>query len=287
MNAVVQNMVQLKRRNYVLKAKSAKHWFGWDYNRVEKLRQQSGDDFYLILYWDDTFFIIPYETVKHILKKAPFVEGAAHTKRRRWDGTINTKTNKLKLNSNSATVDLTQYEGNMRLLNYAIEAIPEGIDLSPDEGDTEIPYLPIGKDTRLVVLQHILARQGKQKFRDELRIRYGNLCLISGCTLMDIVEAAHIKPYRGVQDNHPANGLLLRADLHTLFDLNFIGIEPDTLMIHVHPDARLVGYDQFHGGRLLCGKNQPSPDALKLKWQAFNQKCNARPEANRAKASTP
>jgi HNH endonuclease len=35
---------------------------------------------------------------------------------------------------------------------------------------------------------------------------------------LDILEAAHISPYRGEEDNHPENGLLLRADLHTLFD---------------------------------------------------------------------
>jgi hypothetical protein len=38
------------------------------------------------------------------------------------------------------------------------------------------------------------------------------------------------------------NGLLLRADLHTLFDLNFLGIEPDTLTVRVHPSAQKEGY---------------------------------------------
>jgi len=50
-----------------------------------------------------------------------------------------------------------------------------------------------------------------------------------------VLEAAHIKPYRGKTDSHLENGLLLRADLHTLFDLNLIGVEPDTLTVRVHP----------------------------------------------------
>jgi hypothetical protein len=96
--------------------------------------------------------------------------------------------------------------------------------------------------------------------------------MISGCRLMDVVEAAHIKPYRGPPDNRPANGLLLRADLHTLYDLDFIGIEPGTLTVRVHPDAEAAGYGQFDGAQLLCGTSQPSPEALALRWQAFRQK---------------
>jgi len=61
---------------------------------------------------------------------------------------------------------------------------------------------------------------------------------VSGCTLMEIVEAAHIKPHAEQPDDDPANGLLLRADLHTLFDLHLIGIEPDTL---TGPDKTLSG----------------------------------------------
>ena len=34
-----------------------------------------------------------------------------------------------------------------------------------------------------------------------------------------------LPPYRGTKDNHPDNGLLLRADIHTLFDLDMIGID--------------------------------------------------------------
>jgi hypothetical protein len=96
--------------------------------------------------------------------------------------------------------------------------------------------------------------------------------MITGCRLMDVVEAAHIKPHRGQQDNHPANGLLLRADLHTLYDLDFIGIKPATLTVHVHPAAVAAGYRQLDGGKLLCSGVQPSGDALALRWEHFRRK---------------
>jgi hypothetical protein len=42
--------------------------------------------------------------------------------------------------------------------------------------------------------------------------------VISGCRTPAVLEAAHISRYLGEKDNHPTNGLLLRADLHTLFE---------------------------------------------------------------------
>lgn len=93
--------------------------------------------------------------------------------------------------------------------------------------------------------------------------------MIFGCPLMDVVEAAHIKPYRSDDDNHPANGLLLRGDLHTLFDLDFIGIEPGTLIVRVQEDARQAGYGTFEGLTLQCGKARPSEDALASRWASF------------------
>ena len=77
---------------------------------------------------------------------------------------------------------------------------------------------------------------------------------------MDIVEAAHIWPYRGRDDNHPDNGLLLRADLHTLFDLDLMGIEPDSLETRLHPTAGNAGYREFDGVQ-LCNCTSPAGPA--------------------------
>lgn len=140
----------------------------------------------------------------------------------------------------------------------------EGADAA-DAGD----FVPQEGDWRTTVFRQIKARRGQQAFRDVLRERYGDQCMISGCGLMDVVEAAHIKPYRGDGDNHPANGLLLRADLHTLFDLDLIGIEPGTLIVRVHPNAKTAGYGGFDGSALKCGSAKPSGEALALRWGLF------------------
>jgi putative restriction endonuclease len=42
-----------------------------------------------------------------------------------------------------------------------------------------------------------------------------------------VLDAAHIQPYLGAASNHVQNGLLLRTDLHRLYDQGLIGVTPD------------------------------------------------------------
>ncbi len=132
-------------------------------------------------------------------------------------------------------------------------------------------FTPTIEDTRKAALRSIKTRQGQQEFRETLRSRYGDQCQISGCGLLDVLEAAHIKPYRGGNDHNPANGLLLRSDLHTLFDLDLIGIEPQTLTVRVHPRAQQE-YGQHEGKKLRCIGSEPSKEALSLRWTEYLRK---------------
>jgi len=171
---------------------------------------------------------------------------------------------------------LEMYERFRRRQLAAANKAVGGVGLSPEDADVldadETPYFPSDEDSRAAVLRQIKVRRGQQRFRNDLRTRYSNQCMISGCRLLDLVEAAHIKSYRGVKDNDPKNGLLLRADLHTLFDLDFIGIEPDKLTVRVHPDAKAAGYGEFDGVKLICDGVRPSKESLALRWKTFQQK---------------
>ena len=134
--------------------------------------------------------------------------------------------------------------------------------------DELIEFVPTIGDERERILREIRIRQGQPGFRHKLIDVFNSQCAISGCTVLDVLEAAHIRPYRGPNDNHSSNGLLLRSDLHTLFDLNRLGIEPDTRIVHIHPSARHTPYDILHGSKLLS-THKLSTDALTLRWQEF------------------
>lgn len=132
-----------------------------------------------------------------------------------------------------------------------------------DEGD----FTPSMVDQREKVFRAIRARRGQKKFRNEILKRFGVKCIISGCRVQELLEAAHILPYRGEEYNHPMNGLLLRADLHTLFDLSLIKIEPETFKVWVNDSIQDPSYSQFRGKVLTFTKNnRPSKEALQMRW---------------------
>ena len=62
------------------------------------------------------------------------------------------------------------------------------------------------------------------------------------CKSLWVLEAAHITPYRGLKTNSVSNGLLLRADVHTLFDLALISIEPSNFVVRV---SKLLGESEY------------------------------------------
>lgn len=123
---------------------------------------------------------------------------------------------------------------------------------------------------RTQILRQISIRRGQKKFRTRLIKRYGAICQVSGCNFTEIIEAAHIDPYSVSEDNGAGNGLLLRSDIHTLFDLGFLGIEPGTLKIKLHHALKGTEYQQFECKNLLTnGTKGPAQPPLKKRWQFF------------------
>ena len=127
-------------------------------------------------------------------------------------------------------------------------------------------------DRQARVLRQIKMRRGRQRFRNKLRQRYGDRCMVTGCVVLAVLEAAHISTFPGEDDNRPANGLLLRSDIHTLFDLDLLGIEPDQLRVELHPDVAKE-YGRFAGKTLGCsGDYRPSPKALRRRYKLFQKR---------------
>ncbi|NVJ22130.1 HNH endonuclease [Myxococcus sp. AM011] len=151
----------------------------------------------------------------------------------------------------------------------------------------EEPYVPNLEDERARVSREIRARRGQKVFRQSLRDRFGDKCLVTKCQLIDLLEAAHIVPYRGDNDNHVMNGLLLRADVHTLFDLDLLGIEPETLKIHLHDKVKGKGYDTWDGALLDCDAKLLSRDALETRWIKFQRAQKRARVANELSPSRP
>jgi putative restriction endonuclease len=110
------------------------------------------------------------------------------------------------------------------------------------------PFDPTSvEDGRRRIQADIVARQGQGRFRRHVLAAYKARCAITGCDVEAALEAAHISPYRGAQTNAVQNGLLLRADLHTLFDLGLLAIDEASMKVVLHPSLVTSSYGDFAG----------------------------------------
>jgi len=90
----------------------------------------------------------------------------------------------------------------------------------------------------------IWPRLGQGAFRVEVTDAYARRCAITGEKTLPALEAGHIKPYAKNGPHEIRNGLLLRSDLHNLFDLGYLTV---TLDYHVEVSRRIR--EEFENGR--------------------------------------
>ena len=88
-------------------------------------------------------------------------------------------------------------------------------------------------------------RLGQGSFRVLVTDAYDNRCAMTGERTRPVLQAAHIRPYAQDGEHRLDNGLLLRSDLHTLFDEGYLTIGPDDRRIVVSKRIR----EEFENGR--------------------------------------
>jgi len=144
------------------------------------------------------------------------------------------------------------------------------------EGEADEPFDPTGQeDARARVLREVVQRRGQRKFRKSLLEAYGGRCAITGCPVVPLLEAAHITPYLGPDTNAIKNGILLRADIHTLWDLGLLAVDPDTGEVWVSPEVDDPTYRMLSGQPLKHPAHtaqHPSVSALQQQWDFVHKK---------------
>jgi putative restriction endonuclease len=106
--------------------------------------------------------------------------------------------------------------------------------------------------------QMVMPRLGQGAFRVIVTDVYNRQCALTNSHVLHVLDAAHIRPYAEGGSHSPSNGLLLRQDLHTLFDRGYLTVSPD---YHVEVSRRLK--DEFDNGKeyyALQGKTILLPD---------------------------
>lgn len=153
--------------------------------------------------------------------------------------------------------------------HLAIDVIDVSMEGSPADGDQggDINLVHVGLPGR--VQRSIIQRRGQPSFRRGLLKAYGYRCQVTRYAGEPALEAAHIYPYSegGEHTNDLRNGLLLRADIHTLFDLGLLRVVPGSLEVRIMNPLVGSSYATLNGTVLhTSAALRPSDQALALKW---------------------
>ncbi|SDN53102.1 HNH endonuclease signature motif containing protein [Ensifer sp. YR511] len=100
---------------------------------------------------------------------------------------------------------------------------------------------------------------------------YKGRCVVSNFAVAEVLEAAHIVPFSEdtqLRDD-PRNGLLLRRDLHSLFDALMLSIHYKTAQIHLAPVLDDSPYTKLRGKVI---RHSADRQLLKTHFQVFAKK---------------
>jgi putative restriction endonuclease len=145
--------------------------------------------------------------------------------------------------------------------------------LGPDSVHAARAGASLGADApRYGAEQIVRPRLGQGTFRISVMDAYGRACAVTTEHSLPVLEAAHIRPYAEGGSHEVANGILLRSDIHRLFDKGFVTVSADDLRFDVssklkkHWENGRIYYDMrgTHIHRPRSTRDQP--DRTLLKW---------------------
>lgn len=116
-------------------------------------------------------------------------------------------------------------------------------------------------------------RLGQGTFRVVVTDTYRRSCAVTGEKTLPVLEAAHIRPVAAAGAHSVNNGILLRSDIHTLFDRGYVTVTPDH---RFRVSQRLrndwqngrVYYDLDGKSIRLPSNESDHPNRLDLEWHA-------------------
>ncbi|WP_438437844.1 HNH endonuclease [Kluyvera sichuanensis] len=153
---------------------------------------------------------------------------------------------------------------------------PEPIAVKPEPVQRKEPAPVLTLPTRSKREGHevtVTSRPDQADFAAAVRRNCFDRCVITGASLRQRTEAAHLVEHSAGGLDHYSNGLLLRVDLHRLFDAGIIAICPETLTVHVNPAALADDPDlqQYHSKPIAELRRAIDPANLVARWERFQR----------------
>jgi putative restriction endonuclease len=144
------------------------------------------------------------------------------------------------------------------------EAVQNGMQIETNVGFAE-EQARYGEPTL------VLPRLGQGAFRILVTDSYHRKCAISGEKTLPALDAAHIRPFADGGTHEASNGVLMRRDIHSLFDAGYVTITPE-LRFEVSQRIREEfsngrHYYELHGQPIAVPENpRLQPDRSAMRW---------------------
>ena len=152
-----------------------------------------------------------------------------------------------------------------------------------EPGGEESPHNPAHEDdlfadgideeaAKEVVCTQAVKRLGQADFRQSVGAAYSWRCAVTNCDVVHVLEAAHVVPYQVADEEgyDVRNGILLRSDIHQLFDAGLTQFHYDDrrLVASVSSEIGSTEYAGFDGKDMHLPAEKtshPSPRALQIR----------------------
>lgn len=140
-------------------------------------------------------------------------------------------------------------------------ALNDAATAEQEKGSFDVPNT---KEARERVMRQIALRRGQPTFRARLIELQKGKCAVTRIDCLEVLEAAHILPYSVGGTNDPSNGLLLRSDIHNLFDLGLIAVDVREMTVSIAPSLKTTAYVAFDKQPLFAEDNLNVPNKIAL-----------------------
>jgi len=161
--------------------------------------------------------------------------------------------------------------------HHVSPVVPEEAPKEPPKEPYDVHQHPHQEEV-VKSIQAVLNRRTHYSLQRKLLEVYGKRCAVTGCHLVPLLTTVLIDSGDGSVVDHPSNGLVLRSDIKTLYDLRLIAIHPTQLTVMLAPSLRNSSYGQFQGRKIYAPKQaiyRPGQAYLQAhldhcKWSAYD-----------------
>lgn len=168
----------------------------------------------------------------------------------------------------------------MFTLHGPVSAEAEGINFyswitNQDLSEKEMAILRAADELNgeAFVAVQVMRRRHQNEFRKAVMTAYDSKCAATGIGTPNVLQAAHIDPFARSQSHAVTNGILLRADVHLLYDAHLLTIRPDTGRIVVSDAVKDPSYRILNGEYIRYPKIRecrPDQELLQIHFDSYN-----------------